>query len=717
MSFTPFARYRNFTLENLKSLLEVYPDMMNNISWDDAITYAQVKNSKYKRTAYQQACQFGLEDRSADTFRIHNYLYTFDDENLNKYIEFWNKLYYAPNPHIDSEDEPFIIFVKICDEILKSENNTINFDDFMTKYIGGSSKDILLNALKCYAFPLKHRKENEINLLYIDDDEVDYVSKQIEFIKNVFPIVEAKSEKSFFDRFSYINFCKFYGIDINPFVTDGEIMKAKRAYRTELDLGKSKECARKIIDWIYSIDAFNRFKDIIEDNDRNLKFNTDELGGNYLRYVFARSNSQLYDADSSGKIRVFTDCDYVIDVSGNVEKCRLTTEWVSTDYKGSEKNGNFVLALIDIVNKYYNDSLNIYKEDGRWFMERIVEDFKFGYLSKEFDDCFARRYIMSLLAKPFVILTGNSGAGKTRIAKQFAEHLEVRTADGEKNWALIPVGADWTDNTKVLGFYNPFANEGKGKFEKTEIFKLIERANNNEHIPYFIILDEMNLSHVERYFSDFLSIMETVGEEFKLDGYDRHVKFTKNIFVVGTVNIDETTYMFSPKVLDRANVIEFKPDKNKVMDLFLHPADNSKIESAAKGVAESFLKLSLKIRDGECGLDNSELTKAQGLFSEVYDIISETGYEFAYRTIKEIRQYIAASYELLEDKNEFDMTKAEDEQILQKVLPKIHGSKKEIGEMLGKLKTICENHSLENSKNKIVQMERKLAVGKYASFI
>lgn len=433
----------------------------------------------------------------------------------------------------------------------------------------------------------------------------------------------------------------------------------------------------------------------------------------YKKFIdnkWLHGKNELRNTDRYGKI----GDGYFLFKNAEVEVLLVRAVKAVLETLGEEKLQDFVFhyEIDEKLDETDNEADNEIDDEAEF-----VKVFSLKDAIKNFDEDFAKRYITSLLAKPFVILTGNSGTGKTRIAKQFAEYLEVSDDKGEKNWALIPVGADWTDNTKVLGFYNPFANEGKGKFEKTEIFKLIERANNNEHIPYFIILDEMNLSHVERYFSDFLSIMETVGEEFKLDGYDRHVKFTKNIFVVGTVNIDETTYMFSPKVLDRANVIEFKPDKNKVMDLFLHPADNSKIESAAKGVAESFLKLSLKIRDGECGLDNSELTKAQGLFSEVYDIISETGYEFAYRTIKEIRQYIAASYELLEDKNEFDMTKAEDEQILQKVLPKIHGSKKEIGEMLGKLKTICENHSLENSKNKIVQMERKLAVGKYASFI
>ena len=84
MSFTPFARYRNFTLANLKALLEVYPDMARSIPWEEAKDFAEANLKGYKRTAYQQACQLGVEDRTKGSFRIHNYLYTFDDENLTK---------------------------------------------------------------------------------------------------------------------------------------------------------------------------------------------------------------------------------------------------------------------------------------------------------------------------------------------------------------------------------------------------------------------------------------------------------------------------------------------------------------------------------------------------------------------------------------------------------------------------------------------------------
>lgn len=608
MSFTPFARYRNFTLANLKALLEVYPDMARSIPWEEAKDFAEANLKGYKRTAYQQACQLGLEDRTKDSFRIHNYLYTFDDE---------------------------------------------------------------------------------------------------------------KSEHNFFERFSYANFCKFYGKDENPEVKDGEEIRLADTSRVELHFEQSKECARQLVDCVYRIDNFERFSKVLKNNDKNVKIITDDLGGNYLRYMFAKSTSDLYENTSGGKKRVFLDKDYEINVDGMTEKCRLSTEWVSSELGDGTASANYLQALMKTINTYYSDVLKIYEEFGRWYLEYLKQDFKLSDLPECFKSRFAQRYIQSLLAKPFVILTGNSGTGKTRISKQFAEYLEVDFGNDEKNWLLIPVGADWTDNTKILGFYNPLAIDGKGEYEKTAILKLIERANlpENKSVPFFIILDEMNLSHVERYFADFLSHMETPDLKFVLDGYPGVLRYPENLFVVGTVNIDETTYMFSPKVLDRANVIEFKPEENSVLDLFVNPADNENINPASDGTAEAFEKMAALIRAGKSNLEVDILVEIQSVFKRIYEIVEKSGYEFAYRTVREIRQYLSAAYELTEDKETFDFYSIIDEQLIQKILPKIHGNNKEIGGLLEELGALCVEYNLPLSREKIEKMKGKLAQIQYASFI
>ena len=333
------------------------------------------------------------------------------------------------------------------------------------------------------------------------------------------------------------------------------------------------------------------------------------------------------------------------------------------------------------------------------------------------------RYILSLLAKPFVILSGNSGTGKTRIATRFAKYLEKKTDAGVKNHLLIPVGADWTDNTKILGYYNPLADNGAGKYEKTDVFKFIELAGANPEIPFFLILDEMNLSHVERYFSDFLSKMELLDYKensesvfFDIPGYGK-LDLPKNLFITGTVNIDETTYMFSPKVLDRANVIEFKPEMENVLDNLLKSSNGDDDKTAEPGVAEGFMKLANEIRSGTIPEEVQTVLKGiKTILESFYKELEKCGFEFAYRTVKEIRLYAIAAYKTAEGIKP-TVTEIADIQILQKILPKIHGNKKQIGNLLDELEKLCEANQLKESLAKIRQMKDKLNRFQYASFI
>ena len=234
----------------------------------------------------------------------------------------------------------------------------------------------------------------------------------------------------------------------------------------------------------------------------------------------------------------------------------------------------------------------------------------------------------------------------------------------------------------------------------------------------------MNLSHVERYFSDFLSAMESdeeiplyklpqdSGENVELfEEIPERIQLPRNLFVTGTVNIDETTYMFSPKVLDRSNVVEFKPEKDDVLALMVGGDDVSDIKPAGFGIAEDFKKLAVKIRNGVCGVDVDDLERVKSFLDDIYMDLQESGFEFAYRTVKEIRQYFAASYEL--EKDDFDLTKIMDEQIVQKILPKIYGDRKQIGELLDKLEEKCyegmgaPDIEMTLSLKKIAQMKKQ----------
>jgi 5-methylcytosine-specific restriction protein B len=213
--------------------------------------------------------------------------------------------------------------------------------------------------------------------------------------------------------------------------------------------------------------------------------------------------------------------------------------------------------------------------------------------------------------------------------------------------------------------------------------------------PYFLILDEMNLSHVERYFADFLSTMESGGVislhkivpsiEESNTGVPQFIKLPKNLFIIGTVNIDETTYMFSPKVLDRANTIEFrltKSDLQKFIDSKI-PLNMEILKGVGANMAESFMVMALKETDKNLKQIEADLKL---FFSE----LKKSGAEFGYRTASEIGRLMYMLKELGETgDNLLDIA------IMQKLLPKLHGSRNKLSKVLPILGGFC----LINSEN------------------
>ena len=324
-------------------------------------------------------------------------------------------------------------------------------------------------------------------------------------------------------------------------------------------------------------------------------------------------------------------------------------------------------------------------------------------------ECEPENLIFSLITKPFVILTGNSGTGKTKLSELFSRWL---CAGDDSQIALIPVGSDWTDNRHVLGFVNHLRPSSTSQpiYESTPILELILRAKNDRTRPYFLILDEMNLSHVERYFADFLSAMES-GRAIPLHTsasdllspqgtqVPASLNLPDNLFITGTVNVDETTYMFSPKVLDRANVIEFRVSPGDARAFLTAGAGGiGEINPAPAGAAEAFLALARKARQKptpdlmfftEAQLKTKRETLAQSLVG-LFGLMHTHKLEFGYRTMNEVLRYAGVDYELAADRAAWAWETCLDVQILQKVLPKLHGSKKRIEPLLVDLAAFCE---------------------------
>ena len=218
---------------------------------------------------------------------------------------------------------------------------------------------------------------------------------------------------------------------------------------------------------------------------------------------------------------------------------------------------------------------------------------------------------------------------------------------------------------------------------------MVIQANKNLDKPHFLILDEMNLSHVERYFADFLSVMES-KEKFKLHSDQEELKSTvpfelhwpKNLFVIGTVNIDETTYMFSPKVLDRANVIEFRVKEEEIASFLNAPNEINFDNLIGSGKAMALDFINMASNGTNVIISKTLNTTLVSFFTQ----LKKTGAEFGYRTAMEIHRLF---HQLEVVNSELTENEKIDIAIMQKLLPKLHGSRRKLCPVLESLGALC----------------------------
>jgi hypothetical protein len=222
--------------------------------------------------------------------------------------------------------------------------------------------------------------------------------------------------------------------------------------------------------------------------------------------------------------------------------------------------------------------------------------------------------------------------------------------------------------------------------------------------------------------------MESKNQPFEITGYrssdqapDATINYPNNLFIIGTVNVDETTYMFSPKVLDRSNVIEFSPSHEELFNNNSDQQENIEQTQLDLSLSEDFMNLRNEINNNKAESINKEAqSKLMKVLELLYKKMEGSGFEFAFRTIKEARDYVRAAGLL---GRQSDPDELIDEVIVQKVLPKIHGSQAEIGQLLSDLneafKTPIDDKVLQLplSTAKIENMQLRLERSQYASYI
>lgn len=313
------------------------------------------------------------------------------------------------------------------------------------------------------------------------------------------------------------------------------------------------------------------------------------------------------------------------------------------------------------------------------------------------DDELLLRLLAALRAKPFAILAGHSGTGKSRYVKKLAYMTcnmdELRNENQlPGNYLLLQVKPNWHDSTELLGFRNAMDGD---RYQKTKLIEFLFRAYQFKDTPFFLCLDEMNLAPVEQYFAEFLSSMESaepvplnditvkddnlfdLGCEWKT-AYDylaaNGFSIPKNLFIVGTVNMDETTNQFSRKVLDRAFTIEmtdvdFKNYGHVTQPSYADTIEEEKIQALLNG--EKFVDK----------LDDEDVAEGAPLV-KVQKALEPTAFAVAYRFANEytlLKRAIACF-----DKDSTMKLDALDQAVLMKILPRVAGEKDYIEKVYGK---------------------------------
>ena len=369
-----------------------------------------------------------------------------------------------------------------------------------------------------------------------------------------------------------------------------------------------------------------------------------------------------------------------------------------------------------------------------------------------------RTYLTAIKSKPFLLLAGISGTGKSRIVRELARACwdvdsEEYKAQKPKNFEIVQVKPNWHDSGELIGYVSRVS--GKAEFVAGDFLKFVAKAWEDLETPYFLCLDEMNLAPVEQYFAEYLSVVEsrkrneegniatdpilkkaneewyfnltasltsddTIREQFNEKG----ISFPQNLIVIGTVNMDETTFSFSRKVLDRAMTIEMNEvDLNGGLtnrhEVIGKIGNNELVGTAVEGV---------DVYGGNKDVCDTVI----GYLAKLNDILEGTPFKVAYRTRNEFLLYVVNNLPYCIDKDgkeipsEYVIARALDEITSMKILSRIEGDDTKVKESLldnlmdaikDELSKLTEKWNPDESVSidKLKEMKDRLSSG-YTSF-
>ena len=325
-----------------------------------------------------------------------------------------------------------------------------------------------------------------------------------------------------------------------------------------------------------------------------------------------------------------------------------------------------------------------------------------------------RPYITAIKSKPFLLLAGISGTGKSRIVRELAracwdEGTDEYKAQKPKNFQMVQVKPNWHDSSDLIGYVSRVS--GKAEFVAGEFLKFIAKAWENTETPYFLCLDEMNLAPVEQYFAEYLSVIEsrkshedgtvttdpivekadeewyfnltaslTSDEDIRKQFNEQGICIPQNLIVVGTVNMDETTFSFSRKVLDRAMTIEMN-------EVDLHGGLTERNEPIGKLDKAELIGYAV---DGvDVYAANKEVCETVLTYLDaVNSVLEGTPFKIAYRTRNEFLLYVVNNLPYKKGENDEELpqgyvvARALDEITSMKVLSRIEGDDTKVSDKL-----------------------------------